>query len=93
MSISTFDTAAYLDSPEMIAAYINDAIEEGDEAALMLALNNVIRARGVAQVAADAGLARESLYKTLAPGSHPRFETIQKLLRALDLNFKVAHTV
>ncbi|MBG6079826.1 putative addiction module antidote protein [Rubrivivax gelatinosus] len=47
-----------------------------------------MRAKGMTQVARDAGLSRESLYKALAPGAKPRFETVAKLVRALGLEFK-----
>jgi probable addiction module antidote protein len=87
MKIKTtpFDTSKYLDSEEAISEYINAAIEEGDIALFMVALANVIKARGLAKVASDAGIGRESLYKTLAPGSSPRFETIMKLARAIGV--------
>lgn len=80
-----FDTSRYLDSEEAISAYINAAMEEGDVDLFMAALANVIKARGIAQVASNAGIGRESLYKTLAPGSSPRFETILKLTKAIGL--------
>lgn len=87
--ISSFDTARFLDSEEAIAAYINAAIEEGDEDALMVALGNVIKARGVTHVAEAAGLGRESLYKALAPGAKPRYQTVVKLTKALGLTLAV----
>jgi probable addiction module antidote protein len=52
---------------------------------LLLALGDVARARGMAQVAKDAGLGRESLYKALAPGAKPRFDTIMKVAKALGV--------
>lgn len=87
--IGTFDTAKFLDSKEAIAAYITVAIEEGETDALMIALSNVIKAKGIAAVAEKAGLGRESLYKALAPGAKPRYETVVKLTRALGLNLNV----
>ncbi|MES2027150.1 MAG: addiction module antidote protein [Pseudomonadota bacterium] len=89
MKTTTFDAAKFLESEEAIAAYINAAIEEEDEDVLMAALGNVIRAKGIAQVASAAGLGRESLYKALAPGAKPRYETISKLTRALGLHLAV----
>jgi probable addiction module antidote protein len=80
-----FDTSKYLDSEEAISEYINAAIEEGDIDLFMAALANVVKARGIAKVATDAGIGRESLYKTLAPGSSPRFETIMKLTKAIGV--------
>jgi probable addiction module antidote protein len=53
------------------------------------ALGNVAKARGMAQIAKDAGLGRESLYKTLSTGAHPRFETINSVLHVLGVKFAV----
>ncbi len=55
----------------------------------MLALGDVARAKGMTQVAKDAGLGRESLYKALAPGAKPRFETVMKVAHALGVKFTV----
>ncbi|PCE25050.1 putative addiction module antidote protein [Paraburkholderia acidicola] len=85
VKISRFDVAEHLDSEEMIAAYLNAALEEGDSDLLMAAIADVAKARGVAKVAEDAGLGRESLYKTLKPGSKPQLGTVLKLLRALGI--------
>ena len=83
--ISRFDVTDYLDSEEMIAEYINAALEQGDADLLVAAIADVAKARGIAKVAADAGLGRESLYKTLSPGSKPKLETVFKLLHALGI--------
>lgn len=84
-----FDAAEYLDSEEMIAAYLNAALDEEDPEVLVAAIADVAKARGIANVALQAGLGRESLYKTLAPGSKPRLETIFKLLDALGVRLNV----
>ena len=57
-------------------------LETNEPDLLLLALGDVARAKGMAQVAKDAGLGRESLYKALAPGAKPRFETVMKVARA-----------
>ena len=57
-------------------------LETNEPDLLLLALSDVARAKGMAQVAKDAGLGRESLYKALAPGAKPRFETVMKVARA-----------
>ena len=80
-----FDASHYLDREAMIAEYLNAAREEGDADLLLAAIADIAKARGIAKVAADAGLGRESLYKTLAPGSKPRMDTVFKLLRALGV--------
>ncbi|WP_322059467.1 addiction module antidote protein [Paraburkholderia sp. J63] len=80
-----FDAADYLDSEEAIAEFLAASAEDPNPDVLLAAIAAVARARGMAKVAEDAGLGRESLYKALAPGAHPRFETIQKVLRALGV--------
>jgi probable addiction module antidote protein len=65
--------------------YLSAAAEDEDPNVLLGALANAAKARGMAQVAKAAGLGRESLYKALAPGSHPRFETIAAVCRALGV--------
>ena len=85
VEVSRYDTVDYLDSEEMIAAYLNAAIEENDMDVLLTAISNIAKARGIAQLAKDAGLCRESLYKTLSPGAKPRFETIMKIINALGI--------
>lgn len=87
---SAFNAADYLDSDETIAEYLTAAAENENTDVLLSALAEVAKARGMAQVAAAAGLGRESLYKALAPGSHPRFETISAVLRALNVRISLA---
>jgi probable addiction module antidote protein len=82
-----FDAARYLDDDEAIAEYMTAILETNDTDLLLLALSDVARAKGMAQVAKDAGLGRESLYKALAPGAKPRFETVMKVARALGVKF------
>jgi probable addiction module antidote protein len=80
-----FDAARYLTDDAAIAEYITAVLETGDSDLLLLALGDVARARGMAQVAKDSGLGRESLYKALAPGAKPRFDTVLKVARALGV--------
>jgi len=82
-----FDAARYLNDDEAIAEYMTAILETNDSDLLLLALSDVARAKGMAQVAKDAGLGRESLYKALAPGAKPRFETVMKVARALGVKF------
>ncbi|GAB6059439.1 addiction module antidote protein [Desulfonatronum parangueonense] len=80
-----FDITEHLDSEEAIAAYLTMVIEENDSSELAHALGVVARARGMTQVARDAGLGREALYKALRPNAHPRFETVAKVCLALGV--------
>lgn len=82
-----FDAARYLNDDEAIAEYMTAVFEADDPDLVLLALGDVARAKGMAQVAKDAGLGRESLYKALAPGAKPRFDTIVKVARALGVRF------
>lgn len=84
-----FEASDYLDSDETIAQYLSAAAEDADADVFIAALGDVARARGMAQIASDAGLGRESLYKALASGSHPRFETIHAVLHALGVKFAI----
>jgi probable addiction module antidote protein len=92
MKLIEFDAARYLNDDEAIAEYMTAVLETNDSDLLLLALSDVARAKGMAQVAKDAGLGRESLYKALAPGAKPRFETVMKVARALGVKF-TAHPV
>src|SRR5215216_6437905 len=80
-----FDAARYLTDDAAVAEYMTAVLETEDPDLLLLALSDVARARGMAQVAKDAGLGRESLYKALAPGAKPRFDTVLKVARALGI--------
>ena len=83
------EPAAYLYDDALIAEYLSLAAEDPNPDVFLAALSEVVRARGVAQIAGDSGLCRESLYKTLSAGAHPRFETINSVLRALGVKIAV----
>jgi len=85
VKLTPFDAARYLTDDAAVAEYMTAILETGDPDLLLLALADVARARGMAQVAKDAGLGRESLYKALAPGAKPRYDTIMKVMRALGV--------
>lgn len=87
LKLVAFDAAKYLDDDDAIAEYMTAVLEANDTDLLLLALGDVARAKGMAQVARDAGLGRESLYKALAPGAKPRFETVMRVAKALGVKF------
>lgn len=80
-----FDAADYLDNEERQAAYITAALETGDADFVRDALGLVARARGIGEVAKNAGLNRESLYKALGDTGNPEFSTVMRVLRAMGL--------
>jgi probable addiction module antidote protein len=92
LKFTAFDAARYLHDDTAIAEYMTAVLELNDPDLLLLAFNDVARAKGMAQVAKDAGLGRESLYKALAPGAKPRLETVMKVAHALGVQFS-AHPV
>ena len=82
-----YDVAEQLRTPEEMAAYLDAWFEEApdDAAGIARALGDIARARGMTQVARDAGLSRESLYKALSEHGNPSFATILKVARALGV--------
>ena len=82
-----YDVADHLRTPEEMAAYLEACLEEadGDAAFIAKALGDIARAKGMSQVARDAGVSRESLYKALSGQRSPSFDTILKLMSALGL--------
>lgn len=89
MEITKFDIADYLDSNEMIAEYLNEVLEQGNENDLITAIGNVAKAIGMTKIAEKSGLSRPSLYKALSDGSKPQFSTIIKVLKAIGGQVKV----
>ena len=85
-----YDTAEYLDSEEAIAAYIDAVLEDGDPALIAHALGTVARARGMSQIAREAGLSRENLYRALSAEGNPEFGTVLRVLKALGLRLTAA---
>ncbi len=84
-----FDVAEYLDNDEVIAEYLTVAMEDPNPDVFLAALGDVAKARGMAQIAREAGLGRESLYKALSSGAHPRYDTIKAVLGALGVKLSV----
>jgi len=82
-----YDVAEHLRTPEEMAAYLEACLEEanGNAAFIAKSLGDIARARGMSQVARDAGLSRESLYKALSGDRSPTFETILKVVGALGI--------
>ena len=85
LKLVPFDAAKYLTDEDAIAEYMSAVLEEDDMDLLLLALGDVARARGMSLVARKTGLGRESLYKALAPGAKPRFDTVVRVARALGV--------
>jgi probable addiction module antidote protein len=80
-----WDVAEHLETEEDMAAYLEAVLEDGDPALVAAALGDIARAKGMTQIAREAGLGRESLYKALSPEGNPELATVLKVVRALGL--------
>lgn len=83
MEPSKFEISDYLDSNEMIAEYLNEVLENGNETDLVIAIGHVAKAIGMTKIAERTGMSRPSLYKALSDGAKPQFSTIIKVLKAI----------
>ena len=85
VSVSRFDTAEFLTTEADVAAYLEAVGEANDPALTVLALGHAARARNMSQVARDAEMSREGLYKALSPDGNPSFATVAKIAKAVGL--------
>jgi probable addiction module antidote protein len=89
VKVTEFDASEYLDDEEIIAEYLTAALENNDPAVFLAAVGNVAKARGMTAIAAATGLGRESLYKAMAPGAKPRYDTVLKVLQSLGVKVRI----
>jgi probable addiction module antidote protein len=82
---TVWDPAEYLDTPGRIAAYLRVVFEDGDPALIAAALGDIARAKGMTQLAAEAGVTREALYKALSFTGDPRLSTFLGVMKALGI--------
>ena len=87
-----YDVAEQLRTPQEMAAYLDAWLEEApdDVSGIARALGDIARAKGMSQVAKDAGLSRESLYRALSAEGNPSFATVLKVARALGVKLHAA---
>ena len=91
IKLQDYDVAEHLRTPEEMAAYLEASIAEcdGDASFVAKALGDIARAKGMAALARDTGLGRESLYKALSADGNPQLSTVLKVAKALGLQFSV----
>lgn len=89
VTITKWDAAEHLDSEEAIAAFLAEAMEIGEQKFIVHALNTVARARGMTQIAKDAGIARQALYKSLGEDGNPTLSTLLGVFKSLGLTLAV----
>jgi len=90
VKLKKFDPSDFLDDDEVVAEYLTAALEDPNPDVFLAAVGNVAKARGMSSVAEQSGLGRESLYKALAPGAKPRYDTMLKLLQSLGVKLSVS---
>lgn len=83
-----WDPAEYLTNPGRIAAYLEAAFDDGDPSLIATALGDIARAKGMTQLASEAGVTREALYKALSPNGDPRLSTLLGVMKALGIKLK-----
>jgi len=91
-TLTTFDIADYLDSDAAIAEYLSQVLSDGDSEEFLRAIGHVARAKGIAGIAQQSGLGRESLYKALRPSAKPRFDTVMRVMRAMGVELRAVST-
>ncbi len=87
--LKKFDPAEHLNTPEAIAAYLEEALAIGDPAFIVDAIGVVARSKGMTAIARTTGLGRESLYKSLRKDGHPEFTTVLRVFDAVGLRLSV----
>ncbi|WP_297324213.1 addiction module antidote protein [Nitrosomonas sp.] len=92
MTVKTkkLDIAARLETDEDIREFLREVAKTGDTSDLIHALNTAARAKGMTEIAKQAGVTRASLYKSLAEGGNPQFDTIAKIVEALGCKLVVS---
>jgi probable addiction module antidote protein len=90
--ITIWDPASHLSTEGDVVAYLEAALQDGDPQLVAAALGDIARAKGMSQIARDAGLGRESLYKSLSSSGNPELATVLKVISALGLQLHVSHT-
>ena len=80
-----FDMAKHIKGDADVLEYLSQVLEDGDSGELAAALGHIAKARGMTEIARASGIKREALYKALRPNSHPRFDTVQRVFKALGV--------
>jgi len=88
--LTNFDISQYLDSEEVIAEYLTQVLNDGNNEEFLEAIGYIAKAKGMSKIAKESGLGRESLYKSFTSGSKPRFETVMRVINSLGVKLKVA---
>jgi len=86
---TVWDMAEHINTKEDVTGYLEAALEENDTALLLAVIGDIARSKGIAQIAKDLNLARESLYRSLSQDGNPSFSTIVKVLDNLGFQLSI----
>lgn len=89
VAVAKWDTAEFLTNPERVAAYLRVSMEEDSPAEFREALGNVVRSKGLAEIAKKVGVNRQALYRALSPEGNPSMDTVVSVLKELGLKLHV----
>ncbi|KPY98039.1 hypothetical protein ALQ37_200219 [Pseudomonas syringae pv. aptata] len=89
--LKVFEASDYLNNDAEIAEFLSISLEDPNPDVFLQALKEAAKARGMTQLAKDSGMNRESLYKALAPGAKPRYDTVLKVMNALGVKLTAQH--
>ena len=90
---TAWDPVNHFNNSEDMAAYLEAALEDGDPRLVAAALGDIARAKGMSQIAREAGMGRESLYKALSPSGNPELATVLKVISALGLQLHASPAI
>jgi probable addiction module antidote protein len=91
--VKPWDAAEFLTDEETIAAYLEEAFEDGDPAMIAKAIGNVARARNIAAIARQTNLSRDTIYRAFEPGGNPRLTTLLAVTKALGFTLTLKPSV
>ena len=83
-----YNPADFFQNDTEIADYLNNAFMDDDPKMFIIALGHFAKAKGITALAKETGLSRESLYKTLSGKTHPKWDTIQRIIKALNIHLQ-----
>lgn len=90
LETTRFDVLAHLKTPEDRVAYLEAAFEDGDSKDIAMALGDIARSLGMTNVAKEAGVTREALYKALSEKGDPKLSTLLSVMKALGIHLTVS---
>jgi len=93
VTVSDWNLADEIHTKEDVIGIIDAALEENDTEFLYKIIGSIARSKGMAQIARELNLNRESLYHSLSEEGNPSFSTVVKVLDNLGLRLNVSEKI